>query len=180
MEKRKTQKALRLAYRLAYGLGVASLVASMVIGLSVSTASSALAAPAAQQEVCYCHNVNNNPVTICTNESGKKQGHDGHVNNGTDTIGACREEDPTEEPTEEPTTAPTDPPPEVTPTVAPPSGGDGDGEDDTSTVFIPVTGFSVVEGGQSSQAILQDTGFGLLGLGLVLHGIAAKKKREVA
>ncbi len=79
---------------------------------------------------------------------------------------SCTEETETPTPTTPPKTT-TPGPPESTP---------------PSEVFIPVTGFSVVEGGQSSQAYLQDAGFGLLGLGLLLHGLSLRvgKKEEEA
>ena len=45
-------------------------------------------------------------------------------------------------------------------------------------VFIPVTGVSVIEGGQSATSYLQNAGFGLLGLGLVLQGISLRVDRK--
>lgn len=54
--------------------------------------------------VCFCHNVNNNPHTICTDNQGEINGHTNHVNNGTDTFGACQT-NPTSTPT--PTFTPT-------------------------------------------------------------------------
>ena len=41
------------------------------------------------EETCFCHNVNHNPHTICTDDQGWINGHLGHVNNGTDTLGEC-------------------------------------------------------------------------------------------
>lgn len=41
------------------------------------------------ERVCFCHNVNNNPHTICTDEQGEINGHTTHVNNGSDTQGEC-------------------------------------------------------------------------------------------
>ena len=52
------------------------------------------------QEVCFCHNVNQNPHTICTDDQGEIRGHRRHVRNGQDTFGEC--ERPTPTPTEEP------------------------------------------------------------------------------
>lgn len=43
-------------------------------------------------EVCFCHNVNHNPHTICTDDDGKINGHNNHVNNGEDYLGECEEE----------------------------------------------------------------------------------------
>lgn len=43
----------------------------------------------ATTEACFCHNVNNNPHTVCTSNSGHIAGHTTHVNNGNDTFGAC-------------------------------------------------------------------------------------------
>ncbi|HSA60553.1 MAG TPA: hypothetical protein VLJ37_12810, partial [bacterium] len=39
--------------------------------------------------VCYCHNVNHHPVTICTADRAFQMGHQNHVNNGVDTLGEC-------------------------------------------------------------------------------------------
>ena len=50
--------------------------------------------------VCFCHNVNHNPHTICTDDRGEIRGHSRHVRNGQDTLGRC--ERPTPTPTEEP------------------------------------------------------------------------------
>jgi len=44
----------------------------------------------ATNDVCFCHNVNNNPHTICTSNQGQINGHTAHVNNGTDYEGECR------------------------------------------------------------------------------------------
>lgn len=57
----------------------------------------------ATNETCFCHNVNNNPHTICTSNQGQINGHTGHVNNGTDTFGACQSPTNTPTPTQEPT-----------------------------------------------------------------------------
>lgn len=70
--------------------------------------------------VCFCHNVNNNPITICTDDEGLINGHMSHVENGDDTLGECSQETPT--PTTLPTEAPTATPTEVptaTPTATP-------------------------------------------------------------
>lgn len=64
----------------------------------------------AKTEVCFCHNVNHNPHTICTDNQGKINGHNSHVNNGEDTAGACVAPTATPTPTvivEEPTATPT-------------------------------------------------------------------------
>lgn len=185
MEKRVV-KVLELAYRLAYGLGASFLIAAMVVGLSVGTSSSASAAPEAQADkVVWCHCGGNGECrTIEISENAlENAGHidaQGNILHGGDHRGACA--DPTDEPTAEPTdpsptaTTPSSDPGE-TPTVAAPSGGD---DDSSSAVIIPVTGVSVIEGGESSRSFLQSAGFGLLGLGLLLQGIAVKKRREVA
>lgn len=44
-----------------------------------------------KQTVCFCHNINNNPTTICTDNQGLINGHQGHVDAGNDTLGACPE-----------------------------------------------------------------------------------------
>ncbi len=41
------------------------------------------------ETVCFCHNVNNNPHTICTDNQGEINGHQTHVNNGQDYVGEC-------------------------------------------------------------------------------------------
>lgn len=88
--------------------------------------------------VCFCHNVNNNPHTICTSNVGQIQGHMRHVNNGEDYQGECRvpptptptatptpkdcKISPTPTPTEQPTPTPTldlTPSPTATPSVQP-------------------------------------------------------------
>lgn len=90
-----------------------------------------------KEQVCFCHNVNHNPHTICTDNQGQINGHMGHVNNGEDTLGSCAlptvtptvtltaTPTPTTEPeceeecvTETPTPTPTEEP-RVTPTETP-------------------------------------------------------------
>ena len=39
--------------------------------------------------VCYCHNVNHHPHTVCTADRAFQQGHQNHVNNGIDALGEC-------------------------------------------------------------------------------------------
>lgn len=68
-----------------------------------------------EQNVCFCHNVNNNPHTICTSNQGLINGHLGHVNNGLDYVGACVVT-PTPTATATPTSTPT---PSPTPTLSP-------------------------------------------------------------
>lgn len=55
-------------------------------------------AEATRNRVCFCHNVQNNPHTICTSKKGKIEGHSRHVKNGRDYNGECRVE-PTVTPT---------------------------------------------------------------------------------
>ena len=43
----------------------------------------------AADNVCFCHNLANNPITICTDNQGLINGHNGHVENGTDSLGEC-------------------------------------------------------------------------------------------
>jgi len=64
----------------------------------------------ARTEVCFCHNVNHNPQTICTSNSGWIEGHMRHVNNGEDTLGSCPAPSPSPSPipTPTPSTCPTD------------------------------------------------------------------------
>lgn len=49
----------------------------------------AAASANAVQQVCFCHNVNHNPHTICTSNQGQINGHLSHVNNGEDNLGPC-------------------------------------------------------------------------------------------
>lgn len=48
-------------------------------------------AMAQSETVCFCHNVKNNPVTICTDNNGLINGHTNHVESGDDTLGPCEE-----------------------------------------------------------------------------------------
>jgi hypothetical protein len=96
----------------------------------------------ATNDQCYCHNVNNNPVTICTSNQGQINGHNNHVQNGADTLGECPVPTPSCEPSSTPTPTPTitpdvSPTPEVTPepsrspepTVTPSSEPQGPGDE---------------------------------------------------
>jgi len=62
--------------------------------------------------VCFCHNVNHNPHTICTSVQGQINGHQNHVNNGEDIEGPCAiitsiHEQPTRvQPSDDPTGTP--------------------------------------------------------------------------
>lgn len=49
--------------------------------------------------VCFCHNIINNPHTICTDDDGLIQGHSAHVQNGFDSLGECPITNPTIAPT---------------------------------------------------------------------------------
>lgn len=60
---------------------------SLLVGVVAMTLWVKLAV--AGEQVCFCHNVNHNPHTICTSNQGQINGHTTHVNNGTDTFGAC-------------------------------------------------------------------------------------------
>ncbi len=67
-------------------------------------------------EVCFCHNAINNPVTICTSDAGLINGHTAHVINGSDSLGQCPGPTVTSTPTNTPTNTPT-----LTPTNTPTS-----------------------------------------------------------
>ena len=61
------------------------------------------------EKVCFCHNVNHEPHTICTADEALIQAHMDHVNGEVpgveDELGECPEEEPSEEtplPTEDP------------------------------------------------------------------------------
>lgn len=69
-------------------------------------------------EVCFCHNLVNNPITICTSNAGLINGHQGHVVNGTDSLGQCPGPTATNTPTNTPTSTPTNTP-TSTPTNTP-------------------------------------------------------------
>lgn len=45
--------------------------------------------PYPHETVCFCHNVEHNPHTICTNVQGLINGHMAHVQTGFDTLGQC-------------------------------------------------------------------------------------------
>ena len=81
-------------------------VSTLLIG-AIAFLSSASVSPKAKAtvEVCFCHNINNNPETICTDNAGLINGHDGHVDSGMDTLGQCAA--PTSTPTPTPTPTPT-------------------------------------------------------------------------
>lgn len=71
------------------------------------------------EQVCFCHNMLHNPHTICTSNQGQINGHTTHVNNGSDTLGACVFPTPTiYVPSPTPSVEPTGTP-EVTPTPEP-------------------------------------------------------------
>ena len=106
-------------------------LALLILLIAVSTVS----AGKNQEKVCFCHNVNRNPHTICTSNKGKIKGHTKHVKNGTDYVGRCKTDSTpspsptvspspseTPEPTENPTERPTEhPSPTITPTPEPTS-----------------------------------------------------------
>ena len=70
----------------------------------------------ATTDVCFCHNLNNNPITICTDNEGLISGHMGHVANESDSLGECSEETI---PTATPTPTDNQEDPRVTPTPTP-------------------------------------------------------------
>lgn len=45
----------------------------------------------AADQVCFCHNIQNNPVTVCTDNQGLINGHSGHVESGMDILGRCED-----------------------------------------------------------------------------------------
>jgi len=65
------------------------LVLTAIFVISAFLLGKSLTSVSATTEVCFCHNVNHNPHTICTSNQGEINGHSGHVNNGSDTLGAC-------------------------------------------------------------------------------------------
>src|SRR3989338_7797190 len=78
--------------------------------------------------VCFCHNLTHNPVTICTSNQGLINGHLQHVADGTDSLGECSNPTNTPTPTNTPipsstptnTPTPTNrPTPTMTPTSTP-------------------------------------------------------------
>lgn len=103
--------------------GLLTLIPFTLLGLVVLFIS-ILAIPRASatgnNQVCFCHNVNNNPHTICTSNQGQINGHLKHVKNGDDYSGRCIEPSPTPTGTPEPSGEPTSAPePTATPTLAP-------------------------------------------------------------
>lgn len=61
--------------------------------------------PEALEESCICHNINNNPKTVCISNKKNLKGHDKHIEKGIDRIGRCIVE-PTPEPSPTPTPNP--------------------------------------------------------------------------
>ena len=72
----------------------------------------------ATTEVCFCHNLEHNPITICTDNEGLINGHMGHVEEEKDSLGQCIVPTPTEVATPSGTLAPTQVP-EITATPTP-------------------------------------------------------------
>lgn len=62
--------------------------------------------PYENETVCFCHNLSNNPHTICTSNNALKVGHSLHVAQGNDSFGECQVV-PTVTPTQTPTPTPT-------------------------------------------------------------------------
>ncbi|KKQ67356.1 MAG: hypothetical protein US86_C0001G0283 [Candidatus Daviesbacteria bacterium GW2011_GWA2_38_24] len=60
-------------------------------------------------EVCFCHNVDNNPHTVCTSDEGEINGHMSHVRLGLDTEGPCP--DPSSSPSPTPASSLSSPTP---------------------------------------------------------------------
>src|SRR3989338_1549463 len=48
-----------------------------------------------REEVCFCHNIINNPVTICTDNDALKVAHQTHIDQGFDLPGSCESLTPT-------------------------------------------------------------------------------------
>lgn len=61
----------------------------------------------AKEEVCICHNVEHNPVTVCSDDDSYKEGHEKHLEKGKDSYGRCVEPTSTPTPTNTPTPTPT-------------------------------------------------------------------------
>lgn len=60
----------------------------------------------ASNQICFCHNVNHNPHTICTSNQAVINGHTSHVRNGEDTLGICSVARPTPTATPRPSASP--------------------------------------------------------------------------
>ncbi len=85
-----------------------------------------LATSGGHEEVCFCHNVEHNPHTICTDKEGLINGHMAHVESGFDALNECPPEIeetplPTESPvaSESPSVEPSESPDVVVPSDAP-------------------------------------------------------------
>ena len=70
-------------------LNFATLTVVTVFVLNVVLAVAGASKVQAADNVCFCHNLTNNPITICTDNEGLINGHQGHVDNGTDSLGEC-------------------------------------------------------------------------------------------
>jgi hypothetical protein len=126
---------------LKYISGGASILAvTAIFVLAAFFLGKSLTPVSATVEACFCHNINNNPETICTDNEGLINGHMGHVETDFDTLGACTgtpTPTPTPSSSSSPTPTPTPTPtpeqceedcePTSTPTPTPtPTPGDGD------------------------------------------------------
>lgn len=135
---------------------------------------------------CFCHNVNNNPHTICTSNQGQINGHLGHVNNGNDYAGACipspsptstPESTSTPEATSTPEVTPS-PTPEATPSATPVSTPDPKDPPEKSDpcFYIPCNTPAPVAPLLAETGSNKGAGFLLLaGLGAILFSFGLRK-----
>ena len=83
------------------------LLIGSLLSLALLLVTSVYATQGGHQEVCFCHNLDNNPHTICTDNQGQINGHQAHIAQGKDSLGACHEPTVTPTVTQEPTATPT-------------------------------------------------------------------------
>ena len=74
--------------KLTFLLGIAIV---MIVALMFRVNSVPVAEATVNQTVCFCHNLNNNPHTICTSNNALKVGHTLHAIAGNDSFGVCEE-----------------------------------------------------------------------------------------
>lgn len=79
--------SIPLLFRISLGAGAVLVAFLLMLMLLVGV--SKVNATNTNNRVCFCHNINHNPHTVCTSNQGQISGHTTHVNNGTDTLGAC-------------------------------------------------------------------------------------------
>lgn len=99
---------------------ISSFIGTLSI-ISLSLIFAATPSLATSEKQCICHNVQNNPVEVCSDDDSYKEGHENHLESGFDTYGAC----------------PAQPSPSISPTP-------GDGQPPIVPEFGLITGLAAV------------------------------------